>query len=187
MFYARFPRYMKDGHIRLRPLRILDGPFMRHGFRKKEIQEANCLSKPISSAWFSVWWWLKINFAVSYCIEIDSKRVGFIGLYNLRLGKSSELTLMIFDESVRRLGLGSTAFDLLAQNLRKHSIVKKIVVRVKTENEASIFWRKLGFEEIGSMDGARDILMDLDIANSVEEDRHYDVTPEFRLLTSTHR
>jgi len=162
VFYTRIPRSMKDGDIKLRPVRIIDGPFLSNGLRDKDMLAANGLSCPISLSWFSVWWWLKKNFVLSYCIENNSKRIGFIGLYNLLLGNSAEMTLIIFEKDNRRLGLGTRAFNVFAQNLRRYSIARKIKVRVKTDNGIALsFWEKIGFEEICTQDDVKIMCADL--------------------------
>ena len=141
MFYTRIPRYIEYAQIGLRQLRFSDIPFLCDGLRDKEILATNGLSKQIFSSWLSVWWWVKKTFTLIYCIKCDSKRIGFIGLYNLKLGKSAEMTLVIFDRDMRRVGYGSKAFNIFAQNLKKHSIAEKIIVKVRIDNNISIsFW-----------------------------------------------
>lgn len=162
MFYTKIPRYMKDDNFRLRPLRIFDGPFISNGLRDEVILKANGLNKPINSSWFFIWWWIRKTFMLAYCIECDSKRIGFIGLYNLRLGKSAEMTLVIFDKNNRRLGYGSRAFNILARNIKRNFLVETIIVKVKTDNHISAsFWQKLGFKELNSTDEIKIMRMDL--------------------------
>jgi len=159
---AKIPRYMEDDNLRLRPLKIFDGPFIINGLRDEDVWRANGLSRPISSSWFSVWWYLKKTFDLTLCIEIDSRRAGFIGLYNLSLGKFAELSLSLFEKNIRQCGYGSRAFRLLAKNLKEYSIVKKIIVRVKIDNNAAIsFYRALGFNELGNLDRIKTMAIDL--------------------------
>jgi RimJ/RimL family protein N-acetyltransferase len=156
------PRCMKDNNFKLRVFGIFDVPFLCEGLRDKEILTANGLSKQISSSWLSVWWWIKKTFAIIYCIECDSKRIGFISLYDLRLDKSAEMTLVIFDKNIRRHGYGSRAFRIFTQNLKKKSIVERIMVRVKTDNSISAsFWHKLGFKELHVTNGIKTMFIDL--------------------------
>jgi hypothetical protein len=81
MFYVRIPRYMTTPPIRLRPVRILDGPFLSEGFKREDFLLVNNLKKPIYSSWIPVWWWIKRTFVCTYCILIDSRRNGFKELY----------------------------------------------------------------------------------------------------------
>jgi len=153
VFYARFPRSMNDNDLRLRPFRIFDSPFMSNGLRDEVILKANGLSEPISSSWLFVWWWIKKTFLITYCIECDSRRIGFVGLHDLRLGESTEITMVLFDSNIRGLGYGSRVFALLAQNLKKYSIAEKVIAQVKIDNCVSLsFVRKLGFVEEGISD-----------------------------------
>lgn len=164
MFYARIPRYIEDGHIGLRLLRLFDVPFLFNGFKDQEILAANGLTNPISSSWLSVWWWIKKTFTLIYCIKCDSKRIGFIGLYNLKLGQSAEMTLVIFDKDKRRKGNGTKAFHIFTQNLKRCDMIEKITVKVKEDNYASIaFWTGLGFKDMHSLNGMR--VMSIDLKN----------------------
>lgn len=161
MFIAKMPGCLEDDNIRLRPLRIFDGPFITDVLRDKDILKSNGLSKPMSSLWFSFWWWIKKTFIPCYCIECDSKRIGFIGLYNLSPGKSAEMSLAIFNETLRRHGYGTRAFRLLVQGLKRYSVVKNLLVKVETDNHAAIsFWRKLGFIETEISDGVVNMSLD---------------------------
>jgi ribosomal protein S18 acetylase RimI-like enzyme len=168
MFCTRIPRFIEDGSIRLRPLRVFDGPFLMSGLKDEDILSANGLNKHIASSWFFAWWWIKKTFMPAYCIECASGRIGFIGLYNLIIGKSAEMTLVILDKNMRRLGYGSKAFNIFAQNLQRHSVIEKILIKVKTDNHSALsFWRKVGFLEINTFDGLTTMSMDL---NSYKEE-----------------
>jgi RimJ/RimL family protein N-acetyltransferase len=152
---------MKDNDLSLRPMRISDGPFINNGLKDEIILKASGLNNPINSSWFSVWWWIKKTFMPCYCIECDSKRIGFIGLYNLSPGKSAEMSLAIFNETLRRHGYGTRAFRLLVQGLKRYSVVKNLLVKVETDNHAAIsFWRKLGFIETEISDGVVNMSLD---------------------------
>jgi hypothetical protein len=142
------PRYIEDGNIRLRPLSVLDRHVIGGGLRNEFFSDSCGLINPILRSWLSVWWWLRQTYAVLYCIEADSVCIGFIGLYNLQTDRSSELTLVIFNGKNRRLGYGTKAFNLLAQNLDRYHI--KLNVEIELDNAASLsFWKKLGFDEQG--------------------------------------
>jgi RimJ/RimL family protein N-acetyltransferase len=163
MFYTRIPRHIEYAQIGLRQLRFSDIPFLCDRLRGKEIFATNGLSKQISLSWLSVWWWIRKTFTLIYCIKCDSKRIGFIGLYNLKLGESAEMTLVIFDKDMRRLGYGSKVFTAFTNYLKDHYIVKKIVVRIKTDNLVSIsFWQKLGFRELNVINDIMILHINLD-------------------------
>lgn len=162
MLIVKMPGYIKDENFRLRPLRVFDVLFIKNGLMDEIILKASELREPINSSWFSFWWRIKKTFIPAYCIEYDSKRIGFIGLYNLMIGKSAEVSLVIFDKNNRRMGYGSRAFKLFTQGIQRHSVIEKIVAKVKKDNHiARSFWRKLGFVETDILDGIIDMSMDL--------------------------
>lgn len=153
---------MVEGSLRLRPLRILDASFLTRGFKNEGILLINFRNRNLMPLWLSIWWWTKRTFLPAYCIEYDSECIGFIGLYNLRLGESAGLSLVIFVKAMRRRGYGTRAFNLLVRNLKIYSVVKRIIVQVKGDNTAAIsFWRKMGFVETGNHKGI--IRMSLDL------------------------
>ena len=126
---ARIPYTLTRGDIHLRRCRFSDFPFLRDGLKIQGIFPSHELHKTVFFLWLSVWWWIKTTFTVIYCIEFSSQQVGFIGLYNLELGGSSEITLVIFRREHRRCGYGSRAFALLAGYLKNHDILDKIIVK----------------------------------------------------------
>jgi RimJ/RimL family protein N-acetyltransferase len=110
----------------------------------------------------SIWWWLKRNYPILFCVEAESKCIGFIGLYNLG-EESAEITLIVSDSKSRRLGFGSEAYHALVAHLPRTSLIKKVTVRVMADNHPSIsFWKALGFEEQHSRNGIRTMEKDLE-------------------------
>ena len=161
MFCAKTPRFIEDGNIRLRPLSIFDSRFISNGLRDEVILKANGLNKPMNLSRFSMWWWIRKTFVLAYCIELASEPIGFIGLYNLKPGESAEISLVIFDKTFRRHGYGARAFNLIAQSMHRHSVIEKIFIKVKTDNhDALLFWRKLGFLKINTVDDIINISVD---------------------------
>ena len=149
MFYVRIPRYMTTPPIRLRPVRILDGPFLSEGFKREDFLLVNNLKKPIYSSWFPVWWWIKRTFVCTYCILIDSRKIGFIGLYNFKFRKCVEISLFIFEKHMRHLGYGSETLNLLTKTFRKFSFVDEVIAKVKVDNHVAIsFYQRNGFKEL---------------------------------------
>ncbi len=162
MFYARFPRSMKDRDLRLRPLRIFDGPFMSRMLREEAILRANGSSNPISSWWWVVWWWMRRSFVLAYCVECDSRRIGFVGLHDLRLGEVVEASMVLFDKDLRGIGYGSRVAALLLESLKRYSIAERVIARVKADNYISLsFVRKLGFVETTTSDDIVTLSLDL--------------------------
>lgn len=147
--HANLPAYMHGDRIRLRRLRLLDGLFISNGLRDQAMLTANGLSKRINLSWLSLWWWMRKTYNCIFCIEVDSRRIGFVGLYNLIPGKSAQISLVIFDEMFRKRGYGTEAFRLLSHHAQECSLVKEIHAKVATENCGALrFWEKAGFLEV---------------------------------------
>lgn len=157
--HAKIPADMEDDNLRLRRLRFSDGPFIMNGLKDEIIANANGLIRPINASWFFLWWWMKKTFMHAYCIECDSKPIGFIGLYDLMLGESTEISLTIFDKTLRRQGYGTRSFKLLAQHLQKHSVVREMRAKVMRDNHSALsFWRKIGFLQMVTLDATQIIM-----------------------------
>jgi len=166
IFKAYIPRRMSDGNMRLRPFRILDSSFINNSLRDKDILKASNLKEPLSRSWFPFWWWMKRTYASLHCMEVNSKCIGFIGLYNLKPDRSAEMTLIIFDARHRHLSYGSRAFNIFTRFLKRY--FSKIIVRVRTGNHASIaFWTKLGFRELYTLKGIK--VMSLHLRKLIDE------------------
>lgn len=148
MFFVRFPGYMSDGIICLRYMKISDGVFLRKQLAYRETLSYTLLHTPVSSSWLRVWLKMKKIFNFAYMIVVDFNPIGFIGIYNLIPGQSARISLVIFDREKRRRGYGSSAFDLLADNLQTYCKVKTIMITYKNDNAAArSFWKKCGFQE----------------------------------------
>ena len=150
--FARMSKCMALDQMMLRPLRIFDGPFLFDRLKDTDMLSSGGTGAPVSAFWYPVWWRFKKHFNLSYIIELDSLRIGFIGLYDLRLRESAEMALLIFDVNLRNRGHGSRAFRLFSDNLDDR-FVKKITVRVMRGNNIAIsFWSRLGFEKVKDED-----------------------------------
>ena len=147
MFRVHITRTLKEKDITLRPVRIFDAFFLHYGFASRDFFAANGLNKPIAASWFSTWWWTRRTFVFAYCILVNEKRAGFLGMHTLRPGESAELSLSIFEEEMRRKEYGSRSFHLFVRNIEKHSLIKMLLVRVRKDNFMALsFWKKLGSE-----------------------------------------
>jgi RimJ/RimL family protein N-acetyltransferase len=153
MVFLKIPGRIKGNSVTLRRLRIFDGPFLKRALKDEDILKS-IGSSPRLKSWFSLWWWFERTYCYPYCIEVNYRRIGFIGLYNPLSDKSIELSLVIFHKEDRRHGYGTSAFSMLKQKLQQSHFFKKIIVRVKEDNYPStVFWKNLGFKEIESKDG----------------------------------
>jgi hypothetical protein len=175
----RVPGCMEDGSISLRRLKIFDGCLISNVFKNGDILRPGGLVEPILKSRISLWWWLKKTYVLPYCIEARSELIGFIGLYDLRLDRSAEISIAIFDKKNRHLGYGTKAFRLLTQNLKRY--ITEIRARVKEDNYAAIlFWSKLGFKELGNLGDTKMMSMDL----TGDRERHMD-KPSLMVSTPT--
>ena len=154
LFHGYIPRCMSDGNIKLRPFGILDSPFINNNLRDEDVLKTSNMKEPLSRSWFPFWWRMKRTYASLHCMEVNSKCIGIIGIYNLKPDRSAEMTLIIFDARHRHLSYGSRAFNILTRFLKRY--FSRIIVRVRTDNHASIaFWTKLGFRELYTLKGIK--------------------------------
>jgi ribosomal protein S18 acetylase RimI-like enzyme len=162
IFYARIPARMEEGDIRLRPLRISDGAFLKSGFNEEENLRASGLSSPVSASATAIRRWVKKTYDLAWCIEIDSRPAGFAGIYRLRPGESAEASLVVFDKALRRLGYGRRVFRMVAETLAVGAGLKQLTVRIRKDNRAALsFWKGMGFEDAGCEDGICSMEIDL--------------------------
>ena len=158
-FHVHIHRPLAEDNIRLRPVRIFDAPFIHSGFVHDDFLAANGLTRPITSSWYLLWWWIKKRYLFSYCILINGKRAGFLGLHSMQPCSTAEISLVLFEKGMRRKGYGRRAFNLFVHDLAKHKSVRKIVVRIAKDNFIYLpFCKKLGFEKIHGRDGARTLI-----------------------------
>jgi RimJ/RimL family protein N-acetyltransferase len=158
----RMPRRIEHDGIRLRPLRFLDALLISRKMNVYELAATAGPGKPVMPSSLEIWWWLKKTFPVFFCIDVASKCVGFIGVHSIEPGESAEVTLVVFRTEERRCGYGSRAYAALVSSLRRASLAKVIIARVRTDNHPSLsFWKKLGFNERYTRDGIKCMAKDL--------------------------
>jgi RimJ/RimL family protein N-acetyltransferase len=103
---------------------------------------------------FSFWKWLHITFQVFYVIEVqenDAHRIiGFLGIYNMQLGRQLWLSLVLFDPKDRGLGHGGRALQLFLSTLQEDHIVRTVCGEVLKSNTQSLrLLQKLHFQAYG--------------------------------------
>lgn len=153
MIFPKIPRIIKGSSVTLRRLSIFDGPYLKNALRDDDILKSIGF-RPRFKSWLSLWWWFKRTYCCPYCIKMDSRRIGFIGLYNFLPDKSVKVSLVIFHKEDRRHGYGTSAFRMLKQIIQQSHFFKKLIVNVKEDNYPSKeFWKKIGFKEIESKGG----------------------------------
>lgn len=154
IFFACIPATIEDGNLRLRPLRLSDGAFLKSGFSGEGGFLATGLSSPVSAPAGTVRRWINRTYDLAWCIEIDSRPAGFAGIFRLRPAGSAEASLVIFDVTLRGRGYGRRAFSMIAGTLARHAGVRRLAVNVLEENRgALLFWEKMGFRRVSGGDG----------------------------------
>lgn len=144
----RMPRAIGLSGIALRPLKLADG------FTLSEIRSTdNHFGHSRVLKWWNVlrcWFLLRRIFPLIYAIEKGSRVVGFTGLYDIRAGRSAEMSLWI-KEGERRRGTGTEAASMLIGASGSSGLVRELIVKIDPDNDASSsFWQKLGFSLISS-------------------------------------
>ncbi len=158
MFIAYLSASIEDRDLRLRRIRISDGPLLSKLLEHDDILKSSGISAPRRTPWVLFYWWLRRTFLVASCIERESRTIGFIGLSKPPIGKSAEISLVIFDPTNRRRGFGTRAFQLSCRVFYALTPEDILLVKVQNDNEAALsFWSKLGFENLCS-DGCMTVM-----------------------------
>ena len=145
-----FKRCMKTGLLRLRLCRLRDLRPLYSLFTLEIFPEGEgSKSKPASL--FSFYRWMKNTFQVIYLIEIEEKggcrAIGFVGLYDMELGRSLRISLTIFSAEDRGRGYGEKALTLLLSILRENGAAEVVYGEILRSNVPSLhLCRKLGFK-----------------------------------------
>jgi RimJ/RimL family protein N-acetyltransferase len=129
--------------LELRAVRVSDGPFLAVVFAGTGA--ARMQGRSLRRAFF-FWWFVRKTYSFAYCIVTGANPIGFIGLYDLKPGRSAEMSLAVTDHAFRRSGFGSRAFRLLRENLVRRSVIEMLRVEIQHENHAALrFAEKMGF------------------------------------------
>jgi RimJ/RimL family protein N-acetyltransferase len=100
----------------------------------------------------SFWKWMHTTFQVFYVIEVEESNnahriIGFLGIYNMQLGRELWVSLVLFDAKDRGRGYGSRALELLLSSLQGDQIVKRVCGEVLPNNTDSLrLLKRLGFD-----------------------------------------
>jgi ribosomal protein S18 acetylase RimI-like enzyme len=138
VFVGRIPRRTKAGDLGLRSFSICHLPLVLPGLR----------DVGWSGSSFRVWWQLSRTFSFLYLVEILGKPAGILGVYNFEPKVCAEISLVIFDKTLRRRGYGKRIFLLAASILSRHASIKRVLVMVDPDNTVALsFWTSLNFRE----------------------------------------
>jgi RimJ/RimL family protein N-acetyltransferase len=147
----RFP-VLKGNSVSLRPCRARDFACLR-----KQLEEAASSIPEAGEKTFrslpSFIKWLLLTFQVIYLIEAEKTVLGFAGLYNMKAGKSLNLSIVLFNPDNRGKGHGTDVLGLLLPYLQEKGLVEEVVAEVTSANTLSLsFFEKARFEITGHKD-----------------------------------
>lgn len=150
----RFERRIKNDATTLRLYRLRDMPVLYALFDSEIFSAADGAGSKLFGSSQSFWRWMIDTFHVVYVIEAvensEPRIIGFVGLYNIEIGKRLWLSLTIFDPQDRQRGYGRQALALLLDLLKKSSLAEAVYGEVLKTNLPSLhFFRKIGFEICG--------------------------------------
>ncbi len=148
--FLAFERTMQGRGLMVRTCRLREIPLLVSLFEADIHMQASGL-RPGSNSLLSFVKWVKRVFSVLYVIEIrevdQSRIVGFIGIYRMKMGESLCLAIAIFKPLDRRRGYGEEALRLVVDSLRRKRVAKSVYAEVGTANQVSLgFFKKSGFE-----------------------------------------
>jgi len=146
---VNFKRRIESGPLTLRLCRLGDLRTLYSLFTPQIFPRMGSKSK--SHSLFSFYRWMKHTFQVIYLIEPsengDTRIVGFVGLYDMELGRRLSLSLTVFNPEDRRQGYGEKALTLLLSLFQQNGAAELVYVEILKSNVPSLqLCRKLGFE-----------------------------------------
>ncbi len=143
------PKFITTGEMTLRRVRISDRSLLSKNMTEDDTDKSSSDGRPGCTPWI-FYLRLRRTFFTAYCIEYEREVIGFIGLYNLVPAESAEISLALFEPSLRRKGHGTRAVQMLFQSTVVRALANTIIAKVRKDNiSARSFWAKLGFQEVG--------------------------------------
>ncbi len=148
---VRFERRLEEGDLILQLCRLRDLPALASLITPEVLQEMSSVEFQSFHSLFSFFKWVITTFQVIYLIEVDenpgNRTIGFVGFYNMELGRSLRLSLTVFNPEDRRRGYGEKALKLLLNLLRENGAAEVVYAEILKSNVPSLrLCRKLGFE-----------------------------------------
>lgn len=148
---VRFKRRLEEGGVALQFCRLRDLPTFRLLISSKVFQDSASVPCQASCSLFSFLKWVMTTFQVIYLIEVDKhprhRVVGFVGLYNMELGRSLRVSLTVFNPEDRSRGYGEKALRVLLDLLQENGAAEVVYAEILKSNVPSLrLCRKLGFE-----------------------------------------
>ena len=146
----RYPSRLEHTPLAVRRLRLRDLPRLRALLTPDVLHRCTGVElAAFASAW-ALCRWLWATFQMFYVLEVEAaggRLIGFIGLYNVRAGRSVWLALGVFRPSDRRHGYGRRALGLMCAALDASALAETVFVEVRKDNVPSLtLFARLGFE-----------------------------------------
>jgi len=147
---VNFKRHTETGPLRLRLCKLRDLRTLYSLFTLEIFPEGQG-SKSKPSSLFSFYRWMKNTFRVIYLIEIEEnggrRIIGFVGLYDIELGRNLKLSLAVFNPEDRGRGYGEKAITVLLSLLHENGAAEVVYAEILKNNVPSLgLCTKLGFE-----------------------------------------
>jgi RimJ/RimL family protein N-acetyltransferase len=155
---VRFPRRIATPALALRLARLWELPALYSLFSAEVFERSTGHpGRPFYSL-LSFWRWLREFFCVVYLLELveagERRVIGFVGLSDLKIGRSVGVSMAIFDPADRRRGYGGQSLELLCCLLGTKAIARIASAEVRRDNPASLgFLRAVQFAVRGERDG----------------------------------
>ncbi len=150
---VNFKRRIEAGPLTLRLCRLGDLRTLYSLFTPEIYPKAK-ESKGKPYPLFSFYRWLKTTFQVIYLIEVEEnggcRVIGFVGLYDIELGRNLRISLAIFNPEDRGRGHGEKALTLLLSLIQENEAAEVVYVEILKSNVPSLrLCTKLGFKVKG--------------------------------------
>jgi RimJ/RimL family protein N-acetyltransferase len=147
---AKLPRRITGKSLTLREYRLTDLAQLYGLLRADVLLQANGVVYTETPTFGSFCFWILTTFPLAYVIEVMAdggpRIVGFVGLYDLTLGRRLWVSVAIFQPEDRRQGYGKQALSLLLGGLARHRVVSKVYADVLRANTPSQrLFAQLGF------------------------------------------
>jgi RimJ/RimL family protein N-acetyltransferase len=155
---GRFRTRMEESGLALRLYRLGDLTALRSPCKTEVLSAGSGVRLKAFSSLVSSWRWMHRTFQISYVIEVHEndfhRIIGFLGIYNMELGREFWVSLVLFDERDRGREYGQRALQLLMTSLQEDRIVKRVCGEILAGNTGSLrLLEKLGFDVFAQAHG----------------------------------
>jgi RimJ/RimL family protein N-acetyltransferase len=147
---ARFPRRMVGQKVILRWYRYADLGRWHRCMPAEILRQTDGVVSQDIPAFGAFCYWMLTTFPLAYVIQVSDygclREVGFVGIYDMTLGRELWVSVTIFHPRDRRRGYAQEALSLLLDSLVRHRVVSRVYADVLRTNAPSLrFFARLGF------------------------------------------